>query len=160
MLKIMFICTGNICRSPLAHTVFEHLLQERDLEKMVSVESSGTSAWHGGERADSRMRSTAARHGIEITHRSMGLRPKHLAEYDLLLVMDHQNYRNTAALARSPEERQKIRMFRDYDPEGPGDVPDPWYGDLDGFEETWDIVERTCRALLDEIQRKLSDGPV
>jgi protein-tyrosine phosphatase len=147
-LSIMFICTGNICRSPLAHAVMEHLIREEGLEGRIRVESSGTGAWHAGEPADPRMRRTAERHGIRINHRSRQLRRRDLEDFDLLLAMDRGNHRDTVSLSRNGNEGSKVRMFRDFDPEGDGDVPDPWYGGPEGFEEVWRIVERTCRALL------------
>ena len=154
--RIMFICTGNICRSPLAHAVFEHLVKQEGLENKIEIESSGTGAWHVGEQADSRMRRTASDHGVRLNHRSRQLHRKDLSDYDLLLTMDLHNYRDTLALCRSEEERHKVRMFRDYDPEEGGDVPDPWYGGMDGFEIVWHIVFRTCTSLLDEIRKELA----
>lgn len=154
MYRIMFICTGNICRSPLAHGVLETLVEENGLDSLVFVESSGTDAYHAGEQVDSRMRATASRHGMKLNHRSRQLTAEDLREYDLLLTMDYRNFQKTTALAKNPEELRKVRMFRDFDPDGPGDVPDPWYGDMDGFEEVWTIVERTCHSLLAELRQK------
>lgn len=152
--RIMFICSGNICRSPLAHAVFEHLTREAGVEYMFEVESSGTSAYHVGEEADSRMRQTASRHGIRLNHRSRQLFRNDLAEYDLLLPMDSRNFRETVALCRTEDEQLKVKMFRDFDPEGTGDVPDPWYGGMEGFETVWSIVKRTSVSLLDAIRRE------
>ncbi len=147
----MFICTGNICRSPLAHAVFEHLVRKDSLEKIIDVDSSGTGAWHVGEQADSRMRRTAEGHGVNLNHRSQQFVYRNLTDFDLLLTMDGHNYRDTLALCRTDEEFEKVRMFRDYDPYGKGDVPDPWYGGLDGFEVVWNIVHRTSIALLEKV---------
>ncbi|MDF1568964.1 MAG: low molecular weight protein-tyrosine-phosphatase [Spirochaetaceae bacterium] len=146
--RVMFICSGNICRSPLAQAVFEHLSAEAGLSGEFEIESSGTGAWHVGEQADSRMRKTASAHGVKLNHRSRQLHREDLSDYHLLLTMDHHNHRDTMALARTPEEREKVRLFRDFDPAGTGDVPDPWYGGLDGFEDVWQIVKRTCESLL------------
>jgi len=148
----MFVCLGNICRSPLAHAVFEHLVKEGGLDEYFAVDSSGTGAWHVGEKSDSRMRQTAGSHGVRISHRSQQLNRGHLDEYDLLLTMDQNNYRDTLAFCRSEEERGKVRMFRDYDPEGKGDVPDPWYGGQDGFETVWTIVHRTAESLFQTLE--------
>lgn len=152
----MFICSGNICRSPLAHAVFEDMVRSRGLVDRISVESSGTGSWHVGENADPRMRKTAAGHGIRLDHPARHLRPADLESCDLLLTMDRQNFRDAQDLARNPAERDKVRMFRDFDPDGPGDVPDPYYGGPDGFETVWTIVARTCRALLDEVVRRIA----
>ena len=144
----MFVCLGNICRSPLAHAVFEDLLEKEGLGNLVDVDSSGTGAWPVGEPADSRMRQTAGNHGVRINHYAQQLVPVHLDENDLILTMDRQNYKNVLALCRSDEQRKKVKMFRDYDPEGSGDVPDPWYGGDEGFDTVWGIVYRTCVSLL------------
>jgi len=149
--RVMFICTGNICRSPLAHAVFEHLVRKDSLEKIIDVDSSGTGAWHIGEQADSRMRRTAEGHGVSLNHRSQQLIYRNLTDFDLLLTMDGHNYSDTLALCRSDDERNKVRMFRDYDPDGRGDVPDPWYGGQDGFEDVWNIVYRTSMTLLGKV---------
>lgn len=148
----MFICTGNICRSPLAHAVFEQKVRDAGLADSIEVESSGTDAWHVGEQADPRMRSTAANHGVVLNHRARRLQPDDITNYDLLLVMDRQNHRNTMSLCRTESEKEKVRMFRDFDPEGTGDVPDPWYGGPEGFELVWDLVERTCVNLLEDVR--------
>jgi len=148
----MFVCLGNICRSPLAHAVFEHLVKEKGLDEYLSVDSSGTGAWHVGEKSDPRMRQTAGRHGVRISHRSQKLNRRHIENSDYILTMDLDNYRDTLNLCRSDEEREKVRMFRDYDPEGTGDVPDPWYGGQDGFETVWTMVYRTSEALLETLQ--------
>ncbi len=153
--RIMFICTGNICRSPLAHAVLEHMVKEEGLEDKIEIESSGTGAWHVGEQPDSRMRRTAFAHGVTLNHLSRQLIRKNLMNYNLLLAMDHHNLRDTHALCRSDEEREKVKMFRDFDPEKGGDVPDPWYGGLDGFEDVWEIVSRTCASLLKTLAKNL-----
>lgn len=156
MYRVMFICTGNICRSPLAHAVFEDIVRKNNFESSILVSSSGTDAWHVGEQADSRMMQTASQHGLEFQHYSQRLKASDITNCDLLLTMDSSNYRNTMVLARKPEERKKIQMFRDFDPQGSGDVPDPWYGNMDGFEIVWDMVERTCNKLFSELSSKLS----
>ena len=155
MYRIMFVCTGNICRSPLAHAVFDNMVRMNDLNDTIIVESSGTDAWHTGEQADYRMRRTASRHGLNIRHRSRKLVASDLVDFDLILVMDSNNYEDTQSLASNQDEIDKVQMFRDFDPEGRGDVPDPWYGTMKDFENVWTIVERTCESLLDEIRRRV-----
>jgi protein-tyrosine phosphatase len=146
--NFMFICKGNICRSPLAQSVFEQMAGSEGLSDSLFAESSGTGAWHLGEEADPRMRRTAKNHGVVINHRSRRLTSRDLSDFHLLLTMDRHNFRDTIDLCRSEDERKKVRMFRDFDPEGPGDVPDPWYGGSEGFEEVWAIVRRTCINLI------------
>ena len=124
--KIMFVCTGNICRSPLAHGVFEHLANDEGLSSRFEVESSGVTAFHVGENVDGRMRETAGRHGISLDHRSQKTRSSDLKEYDLLLAMDRSNLSALKRMAKDDEEREKIHMFREFDPgaDGTSEVPD------------------------------------
>jgi len=155
----MFICTGNICRSPLAHAVFEEIVERNGLKERIGVESSGTHSYHRGEQADYRMRRTAEGHGLIIDHRARRLSRLDLENYNLLLTMDEGNFADTLALCRTDENRKKVRMFRDFDPEGEGDVPDPWYGGMDEFELVWRIVYRTCKSLFDHVNGILRTWP-
>jgi len=149
--RIMFICTGNICRSPLAHAIFEQMVDKNSLKQKIKVESSGTNSYHRGEQADYRMRQIAWGHGLIIDHRARRLSRTDLENYDLLLTMDERNFADTLALCRTDENRERVRMFRDFDPEGRGDVPDPWYGGMEDFELVWSIVHRTCKSLLNHV---------
>ena len=153
MKRIMFVCSGNICRSPLAHRVFEHHLREARVDDQFHVESSGVGSWHVGEEIDSRMRSTARDHGLHISHRARQLSSSDLQEYDLILVMETSHKRQIERQTRDPEIREKIRLFREWDPKGgPGaGVPDPYYGGDSGFEEVYQMVDRTSRALLEDL---------
>ncbi len=156
-MKILFVCLGNICRSPLAEAMFLSLMHRRSSSLLASVEadSAGTSAWHLGEPADARMRAAAKRHGIEIIHRSRLLVPYDLDNFDLILAMDRENLRNTRRLARNRVQKEKVKLFRDYDPQGPGEVPDPYYSGPDGFEQVISIAERTCLRLIETLEERL-----
>ena len=146
-MKLMFVCMGNICRSPLAHGVFDHFAKEAGLK--VETESSGTGAWHVGELPDSRMRDEASKHGISLKHRARAFRPSDLDEYDMILVMDRSNYRDVLLQARNEDRRKKVKMFRDFDPVGTGeDVPDPYYGEGQGFRDVYTMTERTIGNLI------------
>jgi protein-tyrosine phosphatase len=158
----MFVCTGNICRSPLAHRVLEKILDERGLSDRVAVESSGTGAWHVGEDADSRMRATAARHGLPFHHGARHLTRREVESYDLLFAMDRGHYRHILGMADG-DVGERLYVFRQFDPELTGggdrlsvdrapDVPDPYYGGADGFEAVYAMVERTCRAIVDHLE--------
>jgi protein-tyrosine phosphatase len=147
-MKIMFVCLGNICRSPLAEAVFVHKVKERGLD--FAGDSSGTSAYHIGDAADPRMREVARKHGVPIKHRAQQFQPRHFNEFDLVLAMDESNFSDLLTIAKSDEERNKIVMFRDFDPEGHGDVPDPYYGGKEGFEQVYAMVDRTCDALIEK----------
>jgi protein-tyrosine phosphatase len=141
---------GNICRSPLAHGVFDHFAKEAGLKAVT--ESSGTSAWHAGELPDARMRAEALTHGISLKHRARAFTPSDLDEYDLILAMDRSNYQDVLLHARNEEQKKKVKMFRDFDPVGTGgDVPDPYYGEGQGFRDVYAMTERTIRNLIDKI---------
>ncbi|TVQ99199.1 MAG: low molecular weight phosphotyrosine protein phosphatase [Spirochaetaceae bacterium] len=158
--RIMFVCQGNICRSPLAEAVFNHLLNERALADRYRVDSTGVSAYHQGENADPRMRQVAAGHGVTVSHRARSFAKSDLDNNDIILAMDRSNYDILQRNAETAEQRRRIVMFRSFDPSARGnlDVPDPWYGGIDGFETVFTIVERTCRALLDQLERETTDG--
>ena len=147
----MFVCTGNICRSPLAHGVFEQMVQEQGLGLQFFVESSGTDSYHVGEEADGRMRRTAAQHGYSFSHRAARVTPEDLKKYDVIFGMDQGHVRQLKAMAQ-PEDRKKIYLYRDFDPEGSGNVPDPYYGGDEGFEEVFAIIHRTSSALIEAFQ--------
>ena len=144
---------GNICRSPLAHAVFEDMAAGEGVD--VFVESCGMDAWHVGEPADSRMRETAGKHGVRINHYARKFQPSDLDDYDLIIPMDKGNLRDLKRYMQ-PEHEDKVVMMRDWDPQGPGEVPDPWYGGPEGFETVYTIVERTSRALLEDVKKRLS----
>lgn len=152
--RICFVCLGNIVRSPLAEAMFRHLAEERGLGGRYEVDSAGTSSWHVGERPDRRMRKVAARHGFQYDHRARQFQRSDFDRFDWIIAMDRQNRADLRRLARSPEDEAKIRLLREFDPLGSPDapVPDPYYGGIDGFEEVYAIVERSCRGLLDALE--------
>jgi protein-tyrosine phosphatase len=152
-IRVLFVCLGNICRSPLAEGVFGKLIEERDLTEYFDIDSAGTGGWHVGESPDDRMQATARDHGIELGHQSARrVIPADLEEYDHILVMDKKNQRRMSQIDGFQAHSEKIRLFRSFDPE-PGDmeVPDPYFGGEDGFEHVYRIVERTADRLLDEL---------
>jgi protein-tyrosine phosphatase len=152
--RILFVCLGNICRSPAAEAAFRHLVSAEGLEDQFLIDSAGTGAWHIGEPADRRMRDAAEHRGLAVTSLARQVAADDFDRFDLLLAMDYDNLR--ALQARAPAAHaHKIRLFREFDPEGPGeDVPDPYYGDPDGFDDVLDIVTRTGRALLDDLRAR------
>ena len=150
--RVNFVCLGNICRSPLADAVLRHLADQRGVSDRVRVASRGVGRWHLGERADPRMRSTAACHGVEIDVLSEVFVRSDFDDFDLILTMDADRQRDI--LGRAPAaQAHKVLPFRTFDPLGgpDDDVPDPYYGGSQGFEEVFSIVGRTCKALLDRI---------
>jgi protein-tyrosine phosphatase len=150
--RVMFVCLGNICRSPLAHAVFQNLVDERGLGDSYAVESSGTCAYHAGEQADSRMRKTAAERGVSINHKSRQIFRFDLEDYDSIFAMDRNNFLEISSMTSNKDLLRKVHMFRDFDPVGKGDVPDPYYGGQKGFENVFDIVSRTCSNILNLLE--------
>ena len=152
--NICFVCLGNVIRSPLAEHLFRHVAQEADRLAKYSVSSAGTDAWHVGESPDPRMRRVAATHGIQYDGTAQQLRPGDLEKYDLLFVMDQEILRDVVRMARSTEQRRKIHLLREYDPSSePGAaVPDPYYGNIFDFEETYQIIERSVRGLFEALE--------
>ena len=154
-IRVLFICLGNICRSPLAEGVFRHLVRERGLENQFEIASAGTGDWHVGQQADARMRQTAGRNGLSLeNHRGRQFKAADFPAYDHLLVMDRDNLHDVLFLDREDAYGEKVRLFREFDPD-PGDyqVPDPYYGGPSGFDHVYRITERTARALLDHLVR-------
>ena len=150
--RILFVCLGNICRSPAAEGVFQHLLAEAGLADRFALDSAGTGAWHEGQPADGRMRQAAERRGIKLTSIARQVTVEDFERFDHVFAMDASNLRDLRKMAPAAH-RAKIRLFRDHDPDGPGqDVPDPYYGGADGFDEVLDIVTRAGRAWLSEFQ--------
>jgi protein-tyrosine phosphatase len=150
--RIALVCLGNICRSPMAHVVVEARLVEAGLDDVVEVTSSGTGGWHDGQPMDDRAATTLTAAGYDATrHRARTFAPAWHDEHDLVLVMDRSNLRAVGG----PGER--TMLFRAFDVEEPGgEVPDPYYGDLSGYEEVLRMVERTSTGLVAALERELA----
>ena len=152
--KVLFVCLGNICRSPTAHGMFEHLIEERGLGDRIAVDSAGTYGGHSGNLPDHRMRAHAARRGLKLTHRSRQVRVDDFEEFDLILGMDDKNIQNLRDLAPTPEAMDKIERMTDYGNDlGYDYVPDPYYSGAEGFELVLDLLENACSGLLDDIEK-------
>ncbi len=147
----LFVCLGNICRSPLAEGVFARLADRAGVD--VRVDSAGTGSWHVGERPDARARAVARAHGIELPGHARQVGPDDMRRFEWVVAMDRSNLAHLAALARSSGGSARLHLLREFDPEAgrDRDVPDPYYGDQRGFEECFRIVERSCRGLLERI---------
>lgn len=155
MKKILFVCLGNICRSPMTEGVMLRLIQEAGLEKEIKVDSAGTAAYHEGELPDSRMRSHASRRGYQLTHRSRPVTTDDFYDFDLIIGMDDQNINNLYKYAPSVETSQKIHRMTDYCVNMSTDhVPDPYYGGSSGFEYVIDLLEDACAGLLDSLRKE------
>jgi len=156
--KICFVCLGNICRSPTAEGVFQHLVSENGLQPYFYIDSAGTSAYHIGEPANNKSQMVANKHGIHLNSRARRFEPRDLKEFDLVVAMDEENYQNLFRMAGNEQEKQKIRKMRAFDPKpGDGNVPDPYYGGTDGFEQVFQIVHRSSESLLETLKEKISE---
>ena len=155
-MKLLFVCMGNICRSPTAEGVMRSLLREQGLEDEIEIDSAGTGGWHAGDPPDARATEAAGRRGIVLEGAARQVRPSDFDDYDLLLAADRENLGHLRAIAPSHGAREKVRLLREFDPGSDGapdlDVPDPYYGGPDGFEDVLDLVEAACRGLLAEVR--------
>jgi len=156
--RILFVCLGNIVRSPLAESLFRHLAEEAGVGEKYEVDSAGTAAYHLGDPPDPRMRNVAATHGLEYSGHGRQAQPADFEHFDLLVPMDTSNYADLLSLANSADHKAKLRLMREFDPRAGGEhsVPDPYYGGIEGFEQVYDVVERSVRELL----RRLEAGEV
>ncbi|MEU3522905.1 low molecular weight protein-tyrosine-phosphatase [Streptomyces sp. NPDC038707] len=155
--RVCFVCTGNICRSPMAESVFRARVAEAGLDDLVVVDSAGTGGWHEGEPADPRTVSVLEERGYDSEHTARRFLPSWFARLDLVIALDTEHLRALRRLAPTEEDARKIRLLRSYDPgAGAGlDVPDPYYGGRDGFEECLEMVEAASTGLLAAVQDEL-----
>jgi len=154
-MKILFVCLGNICRSPLAEAIFNHKIKAQKLDQFFESDSCGTGNYHLGGPADSRSISIALKNKVDINHVVRQLSDNDLIDYDQILAMDQNNYSNILRLASAKENKHKVRLMRDYDPQGKGDVPDPYYGTEKDFKEVFDILERSIECFIEELKTKI-----
>ncbi|MCB0631553.1 MAG: low molecular weight protein-tyrosine-phosphatase [Saprospiraceae bacterium] len=147
-MKILMVCLGNICRSPLAEGIMQEKIRERGLE--WSVDSAGTGSWHIGEKPDVRSISEARRNGIDITRqRARQFKPADLDQFDLILAMDNSNLRNIQNLITNKEQGKKVHLIMDLaHPGNRTDVPDPYWDD-DGFSRVYRMLDTACDKILD-----------
>ncbi len=153
--KVLFVCMGNICRSPTAQGVFEKLVAESNLADVVQVDSAGTHAYHIGEKPDARASEAALRRGIDLSRqRARRVSAEDFEKFDYVLAMDYSNLEALAGLSQ-PEHSPKLRLFLEY---APGlemrEVPDPYYGGATGFERVLDLIEQAAAGLLADIRQQ------
>tara|TARA_Y100001968_G_scaffold308328_1_gene326991 strand:+ start:118 stop:591 length:474 start_codon:yes stop_codon:yes gene_type:complete len=152
--KILFVCLGNICRSPAAEGIFKKKIKERDLEQFFVVDSAGTGGWHVGNLADPRMRETALLRGIELTSRSRKIEESDLYEFDHILVMDNDNLFAVKSLIKDNQNpvSSKIKLILNYSKKAQvREVPDPYYGGQNGFEKVIDLLDDAMDGLIDDL---------
>ena len=165
--RVCFVCTGNICRSPMAESVFRARVAEAGLDDRVEADSAGTGGWHEGDGADPRTVRVLAEHGYDGEHTARQFQASWFARLDLVIALDSGHLKSLRRLAPTEEDARKVRLLRSYARPSPGhrpstsashtpsecagddlDVPDPYYGGLDGFEECLEMVEEACEGLL------------
>jgi protein-tyrosine phosphatase len=156
-MRILFVCMGNICRSPTAEGVMRRLVEQAGLEDRIEIESAGTGGWHVGEPPDERATQAARRRGVVLSGAAQQVTREDFRRFDLLIALDRSNLRELLALAPDEDAAEKARLLREFDPAAAGDldVPDPYYGGDRGFETVLDMVERACRGLLDEVAERV-----
>ena len=155
MVKVLFVCLGNICRSPTAEGVFRHAVSRASLTEYIHIDSAGTHAYHIGEPPDRRAQAAAARRGIDLS----GLRgrmavPDDIEEFDYILAMDRENFTNLRAICPAGLEH-KVRLFLEFAPQRPErEVPDPYFGGESGFDRVLDMIEEASDGLLADIRQR------
>jgi len=156
MNRILFVCMGNICRSPTAEGVMRRLVSDAGLEHDFEIDSAGTGSWHAGDSPDRRATAAAAVRGITLEGAARQVRPRDFEHFDLLLAMDRENLRELRTFSSDGDLAGKARLLREFDPASIGapdlDVPDPYYGGPDGFEKVLDQVEAACKGVLDALR--------
>jgi protein-tyrosine phosphatase len=154
--RVLFVCLGNICRSPTAEGTMRELVREAGLEQQIELDSAGTGSWHVGSAPDERATAAAARRGVVLEGAARRVTLEDFDFYDLILAMDVANLRDLQELAPDGEGRAKVKLLREFDPASEGasdlDVPDPYYGEGDGFERVLDLVQAACAGLLARIR--------
>ncbi len=154
--KICFVCLGNICRSPTAEGIFQHLVNKRELQPYFEIDSAGTSAYHTGESANRNAQKIAQHHEVKLHSKARRFERFDLEYFDLIIAMDKENFANIGQLDAENSYAEKIMLLREFD-KSPEDkqVPDPYSGGIDGFENVFNIVHRCCISLLDELEKQI-----
>lgn len=152
--RILFVCLGNICRSPAAEAMFRMLVEREDYSESIFIDSAGTYGGHSGERSDVRMRRAAEARGIAMTHRARQVKEEDFDRFDMIIAMDDNNYEALFRLAPNRDAHQKIYRFRDFlrHHSDWSYIPDPYYEGHEGFELVLDLLEDGCQTLLDEVR--------
>ncbi|MFW6079747.1 MAG: low molecular weight protein-tyrosine-phosphatase [Gemmatimonadota bacterium] len=153
-IKVLFVCLGNICRSPLAEGLFRRLVEAEGVADRFEIDSAGTSSYHAGESPDTRAAKVARRRGVELSGSARQITEDDIGSFDYLIVMDTDNLSEVERLAERVKPGAEVHLLREFDPEAEGEieVPDPYYGGPHGFERVHQIVERSCRGLLEHIR--------
>lgn len=160
-LRVLFVCLGNICRSPAAEVVCRAALEEAGLSGLVQADSCGTASYHVGQRPDARMRAALERAGLrDVGHRARCFSRADFARFDLIIPQDESNRQDLLALARNDDERSRLVPMSSFFAEGESvkEVPDPYYGGSEGFDEVVGLLKRSMPKLLRELRRRIEES--
>jgi len=153
MQRVLFVCLGNICRSPAGDNVFRNLIEQEGLQDQIECDSAGTIGYHTGNSPDSRMSATLKSRGYKIHGRARQIQVEDFNDFDLIVTMDDSNYKDVCKVAPNKEAEAKVKKFVSFCSEHDDtEVPDPYYGGQDGFEHVADLMEDGCRNLLNQLR--------
>lgn len=153
--KVLFVCLGNICRSPMAESIFRQLVQDAGLRHCVSVDSAGTGGWHVGELPDKRTRAVLERENCPPASRARQISSKDFEEFDYVIAMDQSNVANLREWPGAQPEKVSLMLEWHQDADRI-EVPDPYYGELDGFDEVYRLLVPACQGLLEDVKSRLA----